>query len=80
MMTQLPYVLVILFSMPGGQHVVMETMQQYTSPLSCSMRAFIENEQVSDRTFVCVTREHAKRLLNESRPVRIGSAGEMPQN
>ena len=67
MMTQLPYVLVILFSMPGGHHIVMETMQQYTSPLSCSMRAFIENEQVSDRTFVCVTRDHAMRLLNESR-------------
>lgn len=63
MMSQLPYVLLVLFAMPDGGHSVMETAQQYDSPLSCSMRAFIENEHVKDRTYVCVTRGDAASLL-----------------
>ena len=63
MMTTLPFVLVVLFTMDDGQISAMETMQQYSSPLSCSMRAFIESEQARDRTYVCMTRENAADLL-----------------
>lgn len=70
-MPQLPYVLLVLFTMPNGGHSVMETAYQYDSPLSCSMRAFIENDRVDDRTYVCVTRSHAALLLptTEAQPV-----------
>ena len=66
-MSQLPYILLVLFAMPDGAHTVKETAQQYDSPLSCSMRAFIENDQVDDRTYVCVTRDDAKTILKTSR-------------
>lgn len=66
-MSQLPYVLLVLFAMPDGGHTVMETAHQYDSPLSCSMRAFIENDQVEDRTYVCVTRGDAESLLQATR-------------
>jgi hypothetical protein len=74
MMTQLPFVLLVLFAIPGDGHVVMETAQQFTSPLSCSMRALIENEGVDDRTYVCVSRNHAELLLANQRPVQLGAA------
>ncbi len=66
-MSQLPYVLLVLFAMPDGGHAVMKTAQQYDTPLSCSTRAFIENDQVTDRTYVCVTRDDAESLLRTSR-------------
>jgi hypothetical protein len=74
MMTQLPFVLLVLFAIPGDGHLVMETAQQFSSPLSCSMRAFIENEDVNDRTYVCVSRSHAALLLADQRTVRLGAA------
>jgi len=67
MTAQLPYVLLVLFAMPDGGHTVTETAFQYESPLSCSMRAFIENDQAKDRTYVCVTRANAETLLQASR-------------
>jgi hypothetical protein len=51
----------------------METAQQFDSPLSCSMRALIESEQVDDRTYVCVTRVQAEKLLANSRPIYLGA-------
>lgn len=78
MMTQLPYVLLVLFAMPGGGHTVMETTQQYDSPLSCSMRAFIENEHVTDRTYVCVTRQHAETLLHPAQSMQLGATDTTP--
>lgn len=66
-MSQLPYVLLVLFAMPDGGHTVMKTTQQYDSPLSCSTRAFIENDQIADRTYVCVARDDAESLLRTSR-------------
>lgn len=73
MMTELPFVLLVLFAMPGGGHSVMETVQQFDSPLSCSMRAFIESEHVDDRTYVCVTRYDAEKLLASMRPIQLGA-------
>ena len=72
MMTQLPFVLLVLFAIPGGNHVAMETAQQFSSPLSCSMRAFIENEQVKDRTYVCVSRDRAEMMLASQRTIQLG--------
>lgn len=80
MMTELPFVLLVLFAVPDGGPIVMETAQQFTSPLSCSMRAFIENDQVKDRTFVCVTRDHAAMLLSNQRQIQVGAAPKMPPN
>jgi hypothetical protein len=71
MMSQLPYVLLVLFAMPDGSHTVMETAQQYESPLSCSMRAFIQNDPIKDRTYVCVTRSNAEILLQASKSEAI---------
>ena len=79
MMTELPFVLLVLFAMPGGGHSVMETAQQFNSPLSCSMRAFIESEHVDDRTYVCVTRNDAEKLLASMRTVRLGAVATPPQ-
>jgi hypothetical protein len=77
-MTQLPFVLLVLIGIPGGNQVAMETTQQFSSPLSCSMRAFIENEQVKDRTYVCVTRDRAEMMLTNQRTIQIGAADELP--
>jgi len=65
-MTQLPYVLVVLFSLNNGSVGVMDTAQTFNSALSCSMKAFIENESVKDRTYVCVTRDRAASLMGKS--------------
>ena len=59
--------MLVLFAMPDGGHTVKETAQQYDSPQSCNVRAFIENDQTDDRTYVCVTRDGAKTLLQTSR-------------
>lgn len=66
-MSQLPYVLLVLFSMPDGSHTVVETAQQYKTPASCNIQALIENEQVTDRTYVCVTRGGTEIRLKTSR-------------
>jgi hypothetical protein len=73
MMTELPFVLLVLFAMPNGNPIVMETTQQFSSPLSCSMRAFIENDEVYDRTYVCVSRGHAATLLENQRNIQLGA-------
>ncbi len=78
MMTELPFVLLVLFAIPGGGPIVMETTQQFTSPLSCSMRAFIENEQADDRTYVCVDRSHAQSLLANQRTIQLGAVHGKP--
>jgi hypothetical protein len=80
MMTDLPFVLLVLFAMPNGGPVVMETTEQFSSPLSCSMQAFIENEQVNDRTYVCVTRDRAEMLLASQRNIQLGAAPKTPPN
>ena len=66
-MSQLPYVLLVLFAMPDGGHTLMETTRQYDSPTSCNVRALIENEQVTDRTYMCVTRDNTEIRLGTSR-------------
>lgn len=66
-MSQLPYVLLVLFAMPDGGQSVKDTAQQYESPQSCNVRAFIENDQTNDRTYVCVTRNNAENLLRTPR-------------
>lgn len=78
MMTHLPFVLVVLIGIPGGSQVVMETTQQFGSPLSCSMRAFIENEHVKDRTYVCVTRDRAEMMLTNQRHIQLGAVSGVP--
>ena len=65
-MATLPYVLIVLFSLSDGSVGVMRTAQSYASPLSCSMQAFLENETVKDRTYVCVSREGATSLAGEN--------------
>jgi hypothetical protein len=65
-MTQLPYVLIVLFSLNNGAVGIMDTSQTFASPMSCSMRAFIENETVDDRTYVCVTRDRAASLMGKT--------------
>lgn len=67
MTSQLPYILLMLFAMPDGGHTVTETAQRYESPPSCSIRALIENDRADDRTYICVTRDHAETLLEASR-------------
>lgn len=62
-MTQLPYILIVLFTLNDGAVGVMDTSQAFSSPLSCSMKAFIENEAAEDRTYVCVTRDRAASLM-----------------
>lgn len=64
-MTSLPYVLVVLFSLGDGSIITMRTSQGFTSPLTCSMHAFMENETTRDRTYVCVTRDRAVALAGE---------------
>ena len=61
-MTTLPYVLIVLFTLTDGSIGVMRTSQGFTSPLSCSLQALMENETTDDRTYVCVTRERALAL------------------
>ena len=60
--TSMPYVLIVLFSLSDGSIGVMKTWQSFASPLTCSMQAFLENETVEDRTYVCVTRDRALAL------------------
>jgi len=60
--TSMPYVLIVLFSLSDGSIGMMKTWQSFASPLTCSMQAFLENETVQDRTYVCVTRERALAL------------------
>ncbi len=67
-MTGLPYVLVVLFALGDGSVLPMSTTQQFRSPLSCSMKAFLENENARGRTYICVTLDHAAALVaNQSR-------------
>jgi hypothetical protein len=66
-MTPLPYVLVVLFALGDGSIMTMQTMQSFTSPLNCSMRAFIETETAGARsqaTYVCMAREKAAVFLD----------------
>jgi len=65
-MNALPYLLIVLFNLNDGSLISMSTSQGFASPLSCSMRAFLENETARDRTYVCVTQEHAAKLANRS--------------
>jgi len=58
MMSQLPYVLLVLFAMPDGGHTIMDTTQRYDSATSCNVQALIENAEASDRVYVCVTGEN----------------------
>ena len=58
----MPYVLIVLFVLSDGSALVMNTSEGFSSPLTCSMQAFIENETVDDRTYICVTRERALAL------------------
>lgn len=67
----MPYVLVVLFALGDGSLLTMQTSQQFASPLSCSMQAFIENEKARARTYVCVTRDHAGTLLANNRDDRL---------
>lgn len=62
-MASLPYVLVVLFAMGDGSVATMRTSQSFASPVSCSMRAFMENETARERVYVCVDRERAEMLL-----------------
>lgn len=78
-MTKLAYVLVVLFPLSDGQITAMETYQQYASPLTCSMKAFIENEQVEDRTYVCMTRQDAVAILKTNRP-QTAESTEAPED
>ena len=75
-MTGLPYVLVVLFALGDGSVITMNTKQQYASPLSCSMQAFLENEKSRDRTFICVTRDHAVRLVANNPDDRLPKRAE----
>ena len=61
-MTSMPYVLIVLFLFNDGSAMVMNTSEGFASPMSCSMQAFIDNETVQDRTYICVTRERALAL------------------
>lgn len=61
-MTSLPYVLVVLFALGDGSVMTMRTSQSFASPLTCSMRAFLENDDSRGRTYVCVTRGDAAAL------------------
>lgn len=65
-MSSLPYVLIVLFSLGDGTLATMQTSQSFNSPLSCSMRAFLENESSRNRTYVCVTREDALALTGDA--------------
>ena len=65
-MSSLPYVLIVLFAMGDGSVTTIQTSQSFDSPLSCSMRAFLENESSRDRTYVCVTREDALALSGDA--------------
>ncbi len=70
-MTSLPYVLIVLFVLGDGSLATMQTSQSFDSPLSCSMRAFLENESSRDRTYVCVTREDAVALTGGDAGVAV---------
>lgn len=65
-MTQLPYILIVLFNLNNGAVGVMDTSQSFTSPMTCSMQAFIENETAESGTYVCVTRDRAASLMNKN--------------
>tara|TARA_R110000787_G_scaffold75747_10_gene167496 strand:+ start:1646 stop:1912 length:267 start_codon:yes stop_codon:yes gene_type:complete len=77
--TSLPYVLVILFALGDGSVITMNTEEQFSSPLSCSMKAFIENEKSRGRTFICVTRDHAVRLVANNPDDRLPKAAKKKQ-
>lgn len=70
-MTSMPYVLIVLFMFNDGSALVMNTSEGFASPMSCSMQAFIENESVHDRTYICVTRERAVALAGAT--VEVGT-------
>lgn len=81
-MTGLPYVLVVLFALGDGSVLTMQTSQAFTSPLNCSMRAFIENEAVHARnygTYVCMTKDHAETFLSaRGRPATVATTDTPP--
>lgn len=64
-MSQIFYVLIVLFVLSDGSIGVMRTSQTFTSPLSCSMQAFLENEATADRTYVCVAHERSIALAGQ---------------
>lgn len=70
-MSSLPYVLIVLFAMGDGSVTTIQTSQSFDSPLSCSMRAFLENESSRDRTYVCVTREDALALSGDTKKLAV---------
>ena len=70
-MSSLPYVLIVLFAIGDGSVTTIQTSQSFHSPLSCSMRAFLENESSRDRTYVCVTREDALALSGEAKGLAV---------
>ena len=78
-MTGLPYVLVVLFALGDGSVLTMQTSQSFTSPLNCSMRAFIENEtgrQRSHGTYVCMTSANAAVFLESRKRVQAVASSE----
>lgn len=78
-MTSLPYVLVVLFALGDGSALTMQTSQAFSSPLNCSMRAFIENESAQSRsygTYVCMARDNAATFLRDrNQPPRVAASG-----
>ena len=82
-MTGLPYVLVVLFALGDGSVLTMQTSQAFTSPLNCSMRAFIENEAAVARcygTYVCMTKDNAENFLTARKRPSAVAAADMPSN
>ena len=68
-MTSLPYVLIVLFALGDGSVMIMQTSQSFASPLTCSMRAFLETDSARKRTYVCVTRDRAAVLAGGGGPL-----------
>lgn len=77
-MSSLPYVLIVLFAMGDGTVATIQTAQSFHSPLSCSMRAFLENESSRDRTYVCVTRQDALVLTGDATGLAVAQKETSP--